>query len=136
LDTKAMPTAKGEARLCACHSERSRWHRDSRRAAGGYWRCSIKRRAADVRYDTSARRVEARRRYKRSEKGRAAQERYRISDKGRVTERRRILAAATRARAARIEARRAALNGRSWDDLVSVESFLARLRPVPVSERR
>lgn len=80
------------------------WHKDSRRAAGGYRRCSINRRASDARYDASDKRREARRRYKASDKGRAAQERYRLSDKARVTERRRILAAATRQRGVRIEA--------------------------------
>lgn len=131
MDQTATTTLNGEAPLCACHGERSRWHRDTRRAAGGYWRCSLRRRTADARYDGSAKRREARRRYKRSEKGRAAQERYRMSDKGRVTERRRILTAATRRRAARIEERKTLLNGKRWPDLLSVEMFLARLRPVP-----
>ena len=58
-------------------------------------------------YGVGDKRRAARRRYKASEKGRAAQERYRLSDKGRRTERRRILAAATRHRAARIAAYKA-----------------------------
>jgi hypothetical protein len=99
------PTCTGERPLCQCHGQPSRWHKDIRRGAGGNWRCAINRRAADARYDRSDKRREARRRYKASEKGRLAQERYRLSDKGRATERRRILAAATRRRAARIEAR-------------------------------
>jgi hypothetical protein len=102
---RTAPTCSGERPLCQCHAEPSRWHRDTRRAAGGSWRCKINRRVADARYDASDKRRVARRRYKASEKGRVVQQRYRLSDKGRATERRRILAAATRRRAARIEAR-------------------------------
>jgi hypothetical protein len=93
---------EGERPLCQCHGDPSRWHNDPRRAAGGSWRCSIKRRVADARYEASDKRRAARRRYKASQKGRAAQERYRMSDKGRATERRRILRAAVRRREARM----------------------------------
>jgi hypothetical protein len=92
-----------DRQLCRCHGEPSSWHRDARRAAGGYWRCSVKRREADARYDATAKRRAARARYRKSEKGRATQTRYRLSDKGRATERRRILRASVRRREARIE---------------------------------
>jgi hypothetical protein len=63
--------------LCRCHGVPAFWHKDARRGTGGYWQCRVKRREADLR--------------------------YLVTDKGRATERRRILAAATRRRAARIE---------------------------------
>lgn len=112
-----VPTVRSAARKsgggprCRCHGEPSLWHRDVRKAAGGYWRCAVKRRQADARYDLTEKRRVARYKYKASEKGRATQERYRLSDKGRATERRRIVAAATRRRAARIEERMLRLDG-------------------------
>jgi hypothetical protein len=107
------PTYDSERPSCQCHGEPSRWHKDTRRAGGGYWRCSINRRVADARYDASDNRRQARRRYKASEKGRAAQKRYRMSDKGHATERRRILRAAVWRREARVAEIDALLNRRA-----------------------
>lgn len=30
--------------LCACHGEPAYWSRDSRKTAGGWWECAVKRR--------------------------------------------------------------------------------------------
>jgi hypothetical protein len=51
-----------------------------------------------------------------------------MSPKGRVTERRRILAAATRRRAARIEAIRPLLKWRREVDEATIEKIMTRLR--------
>jgi hypothetical protein len=70
------------------------WSKESARAAGGRWRCVVKKR-------------ERTNRYKVSDKGRAADRRYYASDKGRANKRGKFVRLRARERQERSQSRRA-----------------------------
>lgn len=39
--------------MCQCHGKPTHWRKDSRKSAGGYWVCAVRRREAQERYDQS-----------------------------------------------------------------------------------
>lgn len=54
-----------ERPTCACHGEPKRWHKDARKAAGGYWVCVVKKREYEARYEKTEKGRTTKRRWKR-----------------------------------------------------------------------